>query len=309
MSKWNFKKLTLQLLFPIIGAICGIVYSIVDESVYQKLIGSYPPQIVVFSHDVIDWIIPVLLGILIGLGVNILQRLRHLNKNLTMQNVQFQRDLLVSTLTSQFLHEIRNPIHNLSAAIEESQESFSKEQREIIQRNLQRFEIIIAQYKKFDPTFGDINPIETLILKPWIEQFIEDKLSSIFKELNIHYSQAIDPLKIHMHPVLLEQSLLSLFGNACEELVRSDGSKNIAVSASLTSSDGNKIIKFRISNSGRFPEEVLKVQGRFPVKSSHGTGLGLVLLKKIVAQVNGEMMLENTEGKATVTLFIPGDHL
>jgi len=291
---------------PLLGGLIGVLYSILDEETVKQWLGVKTPGIVVFYHNVLDWFLPVILGILIGLGINVMRKQVRLNKALSLQNVQFQRDLLVTTLISQFLHEIRNPIHNLSAALEEGQSVLPPEQNQIIQRNLERFEEISSQYKGWDSIFNHIDPRESFLLQPWLEVFIADKIQAKFREINVHFSQEIEAVKIKMHPILLEQSLVTLFSNAFEELSRMQGPRGLRLSVHWLSTD--KKIELKIANTSRgFSAEVLREQGRRPVASRNGTGLGLLLLRKIVEQVEGEMILANKQERAEIRLLIPGE--
>ena len=304
----NLKKASHLLAAPLVGAIVGILYGLFDETAYQNLLGHYPPKAVTVFWEFTDIFLPAVVGILVGCGINILRRQNRLNKQLSMQNTQLERDILITTLISEFLHEIRNPIHNLTAALEDNQQNLSKEQREIIQRNLQRFEKITTQYKKWNSIFDSINPRETVELRPWLGNFVDDKIRTRLQELNIHYSQDIEPVKIHMHPALLEQSFITLFGNALEALNSAAGKRTLSLSAKNTHQEGKCKVMIKMTNSGiLFPEEVLKVQGRSPVTSRTGTGFGLLLLRKMIEQTHGDMALANEDEKAVVTLYIPGE--
>ncbi len=305
MLSQKIKNTLPQLYFPLLGVICGVLYAVADESLFLKLIKRPPPKILIIASDFIDIILPVVFGLILGILVNILRRRARLNKQLSIQNAQFQRDLLVNNLTSLFLHEIRNPLHNLAAVLEDNKDHLPTEVNEIVERNLKRFEQVTDQYKKWDSLFDSINPRESVDLLPWLEHFIEDKVRAQLHQLNVNFSQKIDPLVIPMHPILLEQSFVTLFSNAFKELEKIKGQRRLTLTVQLHPPNYKQVEIKLINNSKGFPKEVLEKQGRAPVESQSGLGLGLTLLRRVVEQVGGELALSNFIDHAEVMMLIP----
>ncbi len=300
-------------LAPSIGTLIGIIYAITDEWVYQtgEVATSKTPNIVVIVHDSIDLVLPVILGFLIGFGINVFRRQFRMNRQLSIQNTQFQRDLLISTLISQFLHEVRNPIHNIVAVLEENKNGFSKEDEEIVQRNLKTFENITSQYKNWSSLFHNFNANEPVNFRVWFKEFVEDKLQNKISGLDVGFLEEIEPITVHMHPLLLEQSFVILFSNAFEELIKWHwGRRQLSFSAHLITTENKNEVEFKLKNSSKgFPDHVLENQGRAPVVSHYGTGVGFFLLRKMIEQVGGQMKLANTETGAETTLIVSGEKL
>lgn len=291
---------------PIIGGVIGLLYWYVDEEAIEDLFGLSPPRFLIRVHGFLDFIIPVALGVLIGFGIHLLQRASQLNQELSIQNARSQRDLLVGTLISEFLHEIRNPIHNLTAVLEDVRPTLERERGEIVDRNLRRIEQVTAQYKNWGSLFDEMNPREPVEFRTWLEHFIENSVWIRLRELDIECELTIERIKIFMHPILLEQCFISLFSNAFDALKESKPPKRIFISAHLPRVDSSKI-ELKFSNAGSFfPEEVLKEQGHKPMQSRSGMGVGLLLLRNMVENVDGKMILKNHEGCAEVTLVLPG---
>ena len=292
---------------PIVGALGGLVYIFIDEHFTKEIFGITTPALIVFVHNLVDFVLPVLFGILIGLAVNAAKKQTALNQKLSIQNTKLQRDLLVNTLTSLFLHEIRNPVHNIAAALEDNTSALPPEIGEIIQRNLKRLTLTTEQYRKWGSHFERIDPKEKTELQGWLQEFIENKVRSKLRELNIEYLQEVEPLRIHMHPCFLEQSFTTLFSNACEALAKENGERKLRLTAWLQAPLYQRA-EIKIINKGLgFRNEVLELQGRTPIESKTGWGLGLTLLRKALEQVDGEIFLSNVDGHAEVTLLIPGE--
>ena len=165
---------------PLLGGVGGILYAVIDEQLLKTAFGISTPSFVVFAHDIVDFLLPVLFGILVGLAVNVMRRQSAMNQKLSIENTKLQRDLLVNTLTSLFLHEIRNPIHNITAALEDNRVVLPMEISDMIARNLKRLKETTAQYRKWGSLFEQINPREKTELRSWLKDFIENKVRAQF---------------------------------------------------------------------------------------------------------------------------------
>jgi signal transduction histidine kinase len=307
-SSWSWN----QFFYPLLGLAIGTFYAVLDEKITGKLIQhkTHYFRILYTFHDLIDIVLPIVLGLVVGIGFNMFVKQERLNRELSLQNTQFQKNLLINNLISLFLHEIRNPIHNITAVLEDSKAALPAQTQEIIGRNLKRFEQITAQYKRWSSVFDVIHAKKETDLRPWMETFISDKVWERLRSLNIRYSQEIESLRVQMHPILLDQVFSTLFSNVCDALENDSQVRAVKLSAKLSPSLYEQI-EIRLSNTTGhgFPAEVLEKQGRSPVMSRKGLGLGLTLLRNIVEHVGGEMMLSNGEGVAEVTLLIPGVRL
>src|SRR5437667_107706 len=102
----RIKKYVHEWLPPALGAVGGILYAVIDEQLVKELFHITTPPVVVFAHDIVDFVLPIAVGVMVGLAVNVLRRQKAVNQKLSLQNAKLQRDLLVNTLISLFLHEI-----------------------------------------------------------------------------------------------------------------------------------------------------------------------------------------------------------
>ena len=294
-------------LAPVLGALGGIVYALVDEQLVQQLFHIATPPLVVFTHNVVDFVLPVIFGIVVGLASNVLHQQTILNQKLSLRNTKLQRDLLVNTLTSLFLHEIRNPVHNVAAALDDTRVTLPDDIGEVVKRNLTRLEAVTHQYRKWGSSFDIINPKEQTEFQPWLKEFIENKVHSRLRELSIEYTEETDSARVNMHALLLDQAFTTLFSNACEALSNEPTPRKLQLNARLQPPHYKKIEITLINHGQGFNEKTLAHQGRSPVESQTGLGLGLTLLRKVLDQVEGELVLSNREGQAEVKMTLPGE--
>ena len=292
-------------LYPLIGGIFGLLYVILDEGVLDHL-SSESSWLIAVSHEFLDAVLPVLLGVSLGVGAYLLRRQKQLGDKLSLKNEALQNDLLLHTLISQMLHEIRNPVHTILAALENPDTLTAAEQKELIVRNLGRFNELRKVYEEKESLFDRVNAREPLRLDLWLPDLLEDKVHSRLKETGVAFSKKIGAAEVRVHPLLLEQVLLALFSNAVEAAAAAPpGERWIGLEAAAA--DRPDTVEIRLSNSGAlFPREALDAQGGQPVKSAKGHGLGLLLAGKLLEQAGGSLRLENREGKAMVRIWMPG---
>ncbi len=253
-------------------------------------------------HRLLDLGIPILFGIMVALGIQQYQQQKILNQRLSIENTGLRGKLLTHTLVSYILHEIRNPVHNLAALLDRGNNGFPKEEFEMIQRNLERLSTIANTLKHIDAVSDHINVTESVFFPDWIPDFIKNTLTP---SMRFRYEQKIEPVTFKIHPLLLEQCLSLLFENAFLAAAQSQPQGSVLLTAQAHSDrEGCGLI--RICNTGvSFPPDVLAAQGRYMVKSTQGSGLGLVLVRDTLKQVNGEMLLVNQSDMAEVKLYIP----
>lgn len=288
-------------LYPLIGAIVGMAYVLLDEGILDE---TPLPAAGVILHEFLDAIVPVLLGACIGFGIHLFRRQAHLNTRLSLKNDRLRQDVLFHALISQILHEVQNPVHNLSAVLEEPQGADSPEKKELVARNLERLRRLKTQYGRLVPALERLDPSEPLAFIPWFERLMDEKVSFQLRSAGVHWTREFEPARVFVHPVLMEQAMLTLFANAIETL---EGRPPDERRLSLAVKAQGRFVEIRMANAGAFPGEALEAQGLKPVESRNGMGLGLLLLRTIVEQVGGTLKLTNEQGQAVVRLTLPGE--
>ncbi len=290
-------------LAPLIGAFCGVLYGLLDF--YLDHPGTGAPSYIHLIHELFDVFLPIALGIAVGLGINLILKNIRFNQYLSMKNSQLSRSVFTSTLISYIIHELRNPIHNLSAALENNPPDLTKEQESVVHKNLKRLESITTQWANLSVLYDTINPKETVLLKEWFQRFFNDKVSNQLREMNIQYSQIMCPAEVYIHPTLLEQICVTLFSNAIQELGQQKTNRVLTLTIDQNK-EASEFIEIKLTNPGSFPDEVIKSQGKQVVNSRKGLGLGLVIVQKTLTQIGGSLQLFNTSDSAVVKICIPG---
>jgi len=141
-----------------------------------------------------------------------------------------------------------------------------------------------------------------------IPSFIEKFLSLVkedFQKKGIAIDTSVDPeaKRAYADPRALQQVLLNILTNASDAM---NGKKDPKVMISVSWTGG--MIRIRVEDNGcGIPEKKLKDLFRpFYTTKTHGTGLGLVIVKKMLTKMNGTIEITSRkDGGTRVDIFIP----
>lgn len=289
----------------LIGLSAGLIYSFLEY--WFDAVGTPDHRALWLMHKTFDSIVPVILGLLVGIGITLFQRNQHLIKSLSTQNYYLRSRLLANTLLAHILHEIRNPIHNLSALLEKSIHHLPQTDREIAERNLQRLNNTAEQLKRINGPWDEISARERTHLTRWLHEFLRQSVHQALDFSSIRYSENLKPVIVHMHPLLLEQCFTILFQNAIQACGQNTPHPEISLNAS---SDPTRhgFVTLELSNNGNvFPEDVLTGGTKKVIRSSSGMGIGLLLARDTLETVGGSLEIANLNGRATVKMHIPAE--
>ncbi|MCM3568710.1 PAS domain-containing sensor histidine kinase [Neobacillus mesonae] len=217
---------------------------------------------------------------------------------------EIQKMELVGTLAASTAHEIRNPLTGVKGLIQLLSEKYTdKEDRyyfDVINLELKRINEIVSDFlilgKPTVQTFNHVNINETLNeLKPLI--------ISEGNALNIECSWHIDHQSVIVNCVKdqIKQVILNLTKNAFDSF-ESPGILQIRLQKF------DETCKLEIIDSGKgIPEEDLeKIFRPFYTSKETGTGLGLVICKRIINSFGGEIKIKSkVSAGTTVEITLP----
>ncbi len=258
-------------------------------------------------HKAFDLVVPLILGILAGIGITLYQRNQSLNNSLSTQNHNLRSRLLANTLLAHILHEIRNPIHNLSALLEKSMHHLPQTDREIAERNLRRLSDTAEQLKRISGPWDEISARQRTDFGEWLRSFLKQSVHGTLHAEGIRYTEDLQPFIVHMHPLLLEQCFTILFQNAIQAYAENKSNASIQLQAKIDPTR-HGFATIEISNQGAlFPDHVLNAAAKRAVRSLNGMGMGLMLARDTLENIGGTLEIANTGSRAVVKLQIPAE--
>ncbi|MBP2239923.1 two-component system, sporulation sensor kinase D [Cytobacillus eiseniae] len=217
---------------------------------------------------------------------------------------ELQKLELVGTLAASTAHEIRNPLTGIKGLIQLLSEKYTNSQDQyyfsVINDEINRINEIVSEFLILGkPTAQKTDIVDLRIVIMEIEPLIYSEANLT----NIHYQSSIPekPLLVDCTKDQLKQVLLNLTKNAFESM-QAGGQLSI----NLIELSNKCHVKITDTGTG-IPDDVIdKIFQPFYTSKQSGTGLGLVVCKRIIQSFGGEINLTSKVQKGTeVDIFLP----
>lgn len=215
------------------------------------------------------------------------------NERLQMQSEKLK---LAGEIAAGVAHEIRNPMTVISSFVQMMQadeQSPYKEYISIVQDEIERIDLIISEFLVLSkPHYKE---------KDWVNlvQIIEEiaKLfSPQFDNKNIEFSfeTDVEEANIYGNKNQLKQVFINLLKNSMEA-IQTNGSIQI----SLSKKDDHYAIIIKDDGCGMDEEVVTHIFEPFFTTKSKGTGLGMMIISKIIQEHYGQIKVFSKENAGT----------
>ncbi len=196
------------------------------------------------------------------------------------QQAQQMKLASLGRLTAGIAHEVRNPLGAISHAsqlLAESPHLDSGDSRltEIIKQHSERVNGIIENIMQLSR--GQRASPETLLLGPWLAQFIEDfRLGEAVDAGAIRLEVRPDDLHVQMDPSQLRQILWNLCQNGYRH-----GGPSLRIEAGIAGDSGTPWLDVIDNGPGIDDDDVEQIFEPFFTTSPNGTGMGLYIAREL----------------------------
>jgi signal transduction histidine kinase len=233
------------------------------------------------------------------------QRLRDVNSHFISELLRNERLSLVGTMASSIIHDFKNPMNVILMATELLERSASSEKSRdytgMIKKSLQRMLGMTQELLDFSRGNSDLN-LECCTVSALMEELQIEALAALPAIIQVRQNLLFDG------PVNLDRNrfvrvLANLVKNAGEAMTRQGGIIELAVE----SREGRVIFTVADNGPGIPPEILSRVFEPFVTHGkSHGTGLGMAIVKSVVEAHKGTVAVESALGQGTrVTIELP----
>jgi len=208
----------------------------------------------------------------------------------------------ISYIFSGIRHELGNPINSLKMALSVMKRKLETFSQDDINRYIDRMQQDIARVEFLLQSMRSFTLYESLKVLPiQVPEFftnVKTLLESEIENREISLSVELDPAgqMVHADPRALLQVILNVTGNAFDSLTgRPDPQIHIS-----TEVQGNHLI-IRVTDNGiGMSEKTMKNLFRpFYTTKLRGTGLGMVIVRKMVSNMGGTIEVQSVEGEGT----------
>jgi PAS domain S-box-containing protein len=207
-------------------------------------------------------------------------------------------------------HEMGNPVNSLKmilTVLRSRMRDFSRETvMEYVERAIQevsKLEYLLTALKNFN--MYEVPELKVFPAGPFLENLVA-LISAEFNKKGVKISADLLPGAelVHADPRALQQVLLNVLTNALDAL---QGAPEPEISIKVMHI--GKTVLFRIWDNGKGLSEKERKQlfTPFYTTKEHGTGLGLVIARKMLLKMGGSIELSSQAGSGTVAdVFVPG---
>ena len=236
-------------------------------------------------------------------------------KRLEKELVKSERLAAVGQTVAGLAHGIKNILHGLKGGsylvdigIKRNDSEKLRKGWDTIKRNIGRTSNLVMDLlsysKEREPEYESCMPNEII---NDVCELLKDKAKEGSIEIIADFDDAIG--EVIMDGSIIHEALLNLVSNAVDAcLFDEDVSKNHQVKLK-TELEPNYYIKFEVSDNGAgMNEEVLQklFSSFFSTKGHRGTGLGLMVTRKLIEEHEGEISVTSKEGEGTLfTVRLP----
>jgi PAS domain S-box-containing protein len=208
-------------------------------------------------------------------------------------------------------HELGNPVNSVKMALSVLRNNLATFQEDAIRTyldrslgELSRVEDLLASLKSFS-LYENVKAQE-IDLSKFLSQFLSLVRPDFFERgITPLFKPSPDAQRVYADPRALRHILLNLFANAADALV-----DRLAPTITLRTYAKPGLTEIRVEDNGSgIPEAVRKeIFQPFWTTKAKGTGLGLVIVKKMMAKMEGTVGIESWAGAGTtVILTLPSD--
>ncbi|HUT65572.1 MAG TPA: ATP-binding protein [Spirochaetota bacterium] len=210
----------------------------------------------------------------------------------------------LTTLSAGVAHEIKNPLASIDIHIQLLRKEIAKRKGENI-KNMENLLVIVKEeIDRLNSIVQDflfaVRPMNMNLSRESINEIIKEMMDFLKYELQeadisvmLEFEEGLP--EVSVDPKYLKQALLNVVKNSIEAL---DGGGRLNVKTE-EASDGDVLIHI-IDNGKGIPENIMgKIFEPYFTTRNFGTGLGLVIVYKIIKELGGDIKVSSKENEGT----------
>ncbi len=209
---------------------------------------------------------------------------------------------VVGELAAGVAHEVRNPLTAIRGFVQYLREGANPDELEeytgIILTEVDSINRVIQQLLNF------ARPAPQNYQKVALAQLVNDalvlvKTRSVSGRIEFALDVAADIAEIEVDAEQIKQVLLNLLLNAVQAI---EGQGEVVVSAH-NGTQGTVELRIKDNGAGITHQDKARIFSPFFTTKPSGTGLGLPIVQRIIAEHGGEIMLESAKGSGTTVIL------
>jgi len=226
------------------------------------------------------------------------------------QTIESERLNALTLLAAGVAHEIGNPLNSLNIhlqligrearKLDGAKRAEFQESVEVARAEVNRLDSIISQFlRAIRPTRPQLKPENINSIVEGAVRFFAPEIKD--RDIVVEQELRSDLPLLELDRDQMKQAFYNVIKNSFEAM-KSRGILRIRTDMD----DSHVIVRFTDSGGGMAPENLSRVFEPYFTTKTSGTGLGLLIVRRIVREHGGELSIESSEGKGlTVTIRLP----
>ena len=295
------------LVYVLLGLFAGATYVAFDLVSEAKLKAGTLTGPLADAHSIVDHLIPVLAGTLIGLSVYHLRLRARLAaaeeaagraEALRVRLLRVERDQAVWVLAAAVLHELNNPLHALGLLLDEYQASVddAAQRARLVERAHAQVRRALVHLDTLRSMQGNGEPEgQQVALNEVIAGLADDASALARTDGVVVRAECATPVMVRADPSYLRAILENLLDNSLHSVRSASGG---TVTVRLTTEAGRAIVS--VSDDGPALDASARDTLFDPLRTTkrHGLGLGLPIARALARAMHGDLLLQDGAHKA-----------
>jgi two-component system, sporulation sensor kinase E len=232
------------------------------------------------------------------------------SRRTAQQTIESERLNALRLLAAGVAHEIGNPLNSLHIHLQLMQRSVQKlhdgekaeleQSIDVARSEVNRLDSIVTQFlKAIRPSRPQLRPENVNTIVEEAVRFFTPELQD--REIVVEQELRPDLPLLQLDRDQMKQAFYNVIKNSVEAMHRHG---TLRIRTDLT--DMHVIVRFTDSGGGMSAEDLSRVFEPYFTTKPSGSGLGLLIVRRIVREHGGELSLESSQGKGlTLTIRLP----
>lgn len=232
------------------------------------------------------------------------------SRRTAQQTIESERLNALTLLAAGVAHEIGNPLNSLHIHLQLMERKLREldgaaktdlqQSLEIARSEVHRLDSIVTQFlRAIRPTHPQLRPENLNAIVEEAVRFFTPEIHD--RDIVVEQELRADLPLLQLDRDQMKQAFYNVITNALEAIKRRG---TLRIRTDLD--DTHVVIRFQDTGSGMSAENLSRIFEPYFTTKPSGTGLGLLIVRRIVREHGGELSIESTEGQGlTLTIRLP----